>query len=85
MSFAERVRREQAKRNMFLVRGNDSQGRQAWYFVLIAPGKTAAFQKAVTGQLELTKYGKIICSGFGKDPPQDVRERMKTEYGFNSE
>lgn len=81
MSFADRVRRERAS-NVFLVRGNDSTGRAAWYFLLVDPAKRAAFRKASGGELELNAYGRIVASGYGIDPPADVRERMKTEYGF---
>jgi hypothetical protein len=83
-SYADRVRRERGN-NVFLVRGNDSTGRAAWYFVLVDPAKKAAFRKAFTGQLQLNAYGRILASGYGTDPPADVRERMKTEYGFNGE
>ena len=83
-SYADRVRRERAD-NVFLVRGNDSTGRPAWYFVLVDPAKKAAFRKAFSGQVELNAYGRIIASGYGTDPPADVRERMKTEYGFTGE
>ena len=75
------MRRERGN-NVFLVRGNDSTGRPAWYFVLVDPAKRAAFRKAFSGQLQLNAYGRILASGFGAEPPPDVRERMKTEYGF---
>ena len=81
MSFADRVRRERAN-NLFLIRGNDSTGRAAWYFVLVDPAKRAAFRKASAGPLELNAYGRIVASGYGADPPADVRERMTAEYGF---
>ena len=84
MSFVDRIRRERAG-NVFLVRGNDSTGRAAWYFVLVDPAKKAAFRKAAAGQLELNAYGRIIASGYGTDPPDDVRRRMKDEYGFAGE
>jgi hypothetical protein len=83
-SYAERVRRERGN-NVFLVRGNDSNGRAAWYFVLVDPAKRAAFRKALAGQLQLNAFGRIVASGFGADPPADVCERMKTEYGFTAE
>src|SRR5213075_1271701 len=79
MGFADKVRRERAN-NLFLVRGNDSTGRAAWYFVLVDPAKRTSFRKASAGQLELNAYGRIVASGYGTDPPADVRERMKTEY-----
>jgi hypothetical protein len=78
------VRRERGS-NLFLVRGNDSTGRAAWYFVLVDPAKKSAFRKAFSGQVELTAYGRIINSGYGTDPPASVMERMKTEYGFTGE
>ncbi len=84
MSFADRVRRERSN-NVFLVRGNDSTGRPAWYFLLVDPAKRAAFRKAAADQLELNAYGRIIASGYGTGPPEVVRERMKTEYGFTGE
>jgi hypothetical protein len=84
MGFADRVRRERSD-NVFLVRGNDSTGRAAWYFLLVDPAKKAAFRKAATGQVELNAYGRVIASGYGTDPPPEVRERMKTEYGFTGE
>ncbi|MBN9119865.1 MAG: hypothetical protein J0I06_12010 [Planctomycetes bacterium] len=84
MSFVDKIRRERAN-NLFLVRGNDSTGRAAWYFVLVDPAKKAAFRRAAVGQLELNAYGRIVASGYGADPPSDVRERMKTEYGFTDE
>lgn len=82
--FADRVRHERGN-NMFLVRGNDSTGRAAWYFVLVDPAKKVAFRKAFSGQVELNAYGRIIASGYGADPPTSVRERMKIEYGFTGE
>ena len=82
--YADRVRRERGN-NLFLVRGNDSTGRAAWYFVLVDPAKRAAFRKAFSGQVELNAYGRIIASGYGTDPPASVRERMKAEYGFTGD
>ena len=63
----------------------DSTGRAAWYFLLVDPAKKNAFRKAATGELELNAYGRVLASGYGTDPPADVRERMKTEYGFTGE
>lgn len=83
-SYADRVRGERGN-NVFLVRGADSTGRPAWYFVLVDPAKRAAFRKAFSGTLELNAYGRVLASGYGADPPGDVRARMATEYGFTGE
>ncbi|HEY1188089.1 MAG TPA: hypothetical protein VGE74_10555 [Gemmata sp.] len=84
MSFVDRVRRERSS-NLFLVRGRDATGRAAWYFLLVDPGKRAAFRKASAGELALNAYGRIVASGYGTDPPAEVRERMRAEYGFTNE
>jgi hypothetical protein len=82
-SFADRVRRERA-RDVLLVRINHSADGPAWYYLLVDPGKKAAFRRAVNGSdgFDLTDYGRVVASGHGTDPPAAVRERMKTEYGF---
>ncbi len=68
---------------IYLIRGGDSTGRAAWYYVEVDREKKAQFEHdAKQGQIQLTEYGKIIISGYGEEPPQSVRKRMKDEYGF---
>jgi hypothetical protein len=58
-------------------------GRDAWYFMYIASPKQKKFTKAVqSGPTNLTDYGEIIESGWGKYPPKEVMEKMEREYGF---
>src|SRR5690348_4650220 len=62
--FVARLERETQANNIFLVRGNDSTGRPAWYYLLVSPGRKAEFQqKASGGQIQLTDFGKIVISG----------------------
>ena len=87
MGFADRVRKEktemQAAKDMYLVRGNDSTEKPAWYYLRVAQPKQRRFElDARKGQIQLTDYGKIIISGYGKEVPEHVRKRMKDEYGF---
>lgn len=69
--------------HLFLVRGRDASGQKAWYYVLVDKSKRDAF-RVREGQafLKLTDYGDIIASGFGEQPPEDIRQQMLKDYGF---
>lgn len=81
-SFADAVSASRAD-CIYLIRGNDSTGRAAWYYLQVEKLKKKIFEiDARKGQIQLTDYGKIIISGYGEHPPADVKQRMKDEYGF---
>jgi hypothetical protein len=81
-SFADIVQSSRAD-CIYLVRGNDSTGRAAWYYVMVDKLKKRIFESdAKKGQIQLTDYGKIIISGYGEEAPNSVKQRMKDEYGF---
>lgn len=72
--------------DIYLVRGNDSTGRPAWYYFRVGRGKKRAFETASKrGTLQLTEYGTILVSGYAKNPPPDVVKRMFDEYGFSED
>ena len=70
-----------------IVRGKDQDG-LAWHYILLeddidiqnnfeahyAEGGTH------TGTIDLTNYGKILESGFGENPPNDIKDRIEKEY-----
>lgn len=81
-SFMETVSSSRAD-CVYLVRGHDSTGRPAWYYVQVDKPKKRLFEiNAKKGQINLTDYGTIITSAYGEDSPADVKKRMKDEYGF---
>jgi hypothetical protein len=81
--FVERLKADSSA-DIYLIRGNDSTGRPAWYYLRAHRGKKVAFETASKrGNVQLTEYGTIILSGYGKTPPPDVVARMSAEYGFN--
>ncbi len=73
-------RRREAKR-MFLVKGTDG-GRKAWHYVLLVddPETIRIFKEKTQGELrgtqtaDVTDYGVILKSGFGEEPPQEVKD-----------
>jgi hypothetical protein len=85
-SFAERIGRHSRyyrPSKIYLIRGNDSTGQPAWYYLCIDRGKKHRFELSATmGQIQLTDFGRIIISGYGEYPPPEVKKRMKDEYGF---
>ena len=65
-----------------IVRGKD-RGRPAWYYVLLVDDEdtiTAFHKKMKEGSLDVANYGKIIKSGWGQDPPNEVYEQMQRTY-----
>lgn len=67
---------------IYLVKGVDA-GRNAWYYVLVERLKVQLFLKALNDEIiHLENYGKILFSAYGDEPPADVTEKVKEEYGI---
>ncbi|MDX2094760.1 MAG: hypothetical protein SFW64_02305 [Alphaproteobacteria bacterium] len=63
-----------------------SDGRVAYYYVLIDPPKEAAFLKefkSKKGTFELTSYGKLVASGWGT-PPVALAQEMQRTYALKA-
>lgn len=68
---------------IFLVKGKDTTNRQAWYYVMVEKSKKHLFEEVEGSQpLNLTDYGQILHSGYGDEPPDDIKAKMEEEYGF---
>jgi len=68
---------------IYLVKGVDA-GRNAWYYVLVEKLKVQLFLKALNDDIiHLEKYGKILYSAYGDEPPASVTSLIKDEYGIN--
>jgi hypothetical protein len=67
---------------IYLVKGVDA-GRNAWYYVLVERLKVQLFLKALNDDIiHLENYGKILYSAYGDEPPQDITDKLKAEYGI---
>jgi len=65
---------------LYLIRGKDKE-RDAWHYVLIDRLKLPIFKKDTEkGDIDILRYGKIIRSGWGKNPPDDVMSEIKSAY-----
>ena len=59
---------------VYLVRGEE-RGRPAWYYILVEKEKVQEFKAQLDAEtIDLSKFGKILNSGFGEDPPKQVKE-----------
>ncbi len=67
---------------IYLVKGVDA-GRNAWYYVLVDRLKVQLFLKALNDEIiHLENYGKILHSAYGDEPPAEITESLKDEYGI---
>ena len=67
------------------VRGK-YRGRPAWHCVLLADDaeKIKSFHEAVaSGNVEAAKYGTILQSGWGDDPPEDIVEQIIKKHRYS--
>lgn len=70
---------------IFLVRGKDSTGEQAWYYVQVDRSLRDRFMRlsGIT-RLDISEFGTVLHCGYGTQPPQHIRDLMKQEYGFSA-
>ena len=69
--------------DMFIVRGKDN-GREAWHYIVIDnEAKYEQLKKQKSGtNIDVSDFGRIIKSGWGKNPPSDVEERLNNMYSL---
>jgi hypothetical protein len=65
---------------VYLVRGKD-RGKAAWHYVLVDKVKLPVFLKRTQGgSLDVADYGKVLHSGWGQDPPDEIRTKIRDEF-----
>ncbi|XP_022777644.1 ankyrin-1-like [Stylophora pistillata] len=69
--------KENAGERIYLVRGKD-RGKPVWHYLLVQKALLPLFLRKI--KLNVTDFGKVLKSGWGKDPPESVREEI-TETG----
>jgi len=68
---------------VYLVKGIDDN-RNAWYYVLVERLKVSLFLKALNDDIiHLEDYGKILYSAYGDNPPKEITDKVKAEYGVS--
>ena len=71
--------KQSASKRIFKVRGKD-RGRPAWHYVLLVDDQDTIdkFKELIRGKkamiIDVADYGQILKSGWGEEPPNDVKE-----------
>ena len=65
--------------NIYLVRGKD-KGRPGWHIVLLSSGDEEHVQgfkeQTRTRHIDVADWGHVLVSGWGEDPPDNVRDKV---------
>jgi hypothetical protein len=65
---------------VFLVRDNHN-GEDVWFYILVDAVKLPIFRKKIGREsIDLQGYGKILYSGYGKNPPEDIKKKLHQEF-----
>jgi len=68
--------KQNTKYRIYLVRGKD-RGKPAWHYVLAERHLLGLFLKRTHGgYLDVADFGTVLKSGWGKDPPESIREQI---------
>ena len=74
-------RRSESER-IFLVRGKD-RGKPAWHYVLLVDDDETIklfHEKVSSGTVDVANYGYVLKSGWGEDPPNEVKDWIDKSY-----
>jgi hypothetical protein len=80
MSFVAKL---QSSRNelVWLVKaGHDDK--PCWYYLQLEKSKVELFKARLKGApFPLTDYGAILYSGWGEEPPEEIKAKIKEQFG----
>ena len=65
-----------------MIKGKD-RGRSAWYYVLLFDDEETikTFEEKLQEDIiDLTRYGQILKSGYGENPPNEVTDLVQKKY-----
>ncbi|XP_022805983.1 ankyrin repeat and protein kinase domain-containing protein 1-like [Stylophora pistillata] len=69
--------KENAKHRIYLIRGKD-RGKPVWHYVLVQKARLPVFlRRTEDGSLDVADFGKVLKSGWGKDPPESLRKEIR--------
>ncbi len=68
------------------LKAKDSSGKWAYYFLLVPPDREKAFLQAIEGDgmIDLSHLGTVIASCYGESPSPEIKQYLKTRYGFDT-
>ena len=81
MAFVDKIT-SSSQQLIYLVRGKN-QGHDAWHYISIHNRLMLPIflENTKYNNLDISKYGKILYSGWGKNPPDDIIKQINEAYG----
>lgn len=66
-----------------LCNGRNKDGTDFWIYLEVDKEAAEQMHKDYESQVTVnfTDYGKVIKSGMGKEPPEEIRKQIDEEYG----
>ena len=74
--------KENEGNRVFLVRGKD-RSRPAWHYVLLVDDEDtikAFHEKVKAGTVDVADYGEVLKSGWGENPPNEIKDWIDENY-----
>ena len=68
---------------VYLAKGKEHKtGKDAWYYVQIkSKALVPIFLKEIKTGITLTDYGSVLYKGWGTEPPEDIKQKIKEQFG----
>jgi hypothetical protein len=72
---------KKSSQKIYLSQGR-CNGTSTWHYVKVDALKVPLLKQAVkSGSVDVADFGEVICSGWGKNPPESVIEMIQKKYG----
>lgn len=88
LSLTHTWQRQSINERVHFVKGKD-KGRRAWYYILLTDDEDVIRQfhervnnssRRKLGLADIARFGKVLKSGRGREPPNEVRDWIEKEY-----
>lgn len=68
-----------------MINGKTGKGENFYAYISVRPSRYEDFVliSRAKEQMDLHEFGEILESGFGNEPPADVRRMMEEKYGVD--
>lgn len=62
-----------------------SENQAFWAYMAMNPASHEEYLERISRDehVDLTEYGMVLQSGWGEEPPAEIRAQMEQEYGFD--
>jgi hypothetical protein len=83
MMFVEAVKTSRSDLLYLIVAPDEVTMKKAWWYVQVEnKQKLPLFLERTKKQgIKLTDYGTILYSGWGTEPPEDIKHKIKEQFG----